>query len=90
MAGISNCDVLTFTTIGSDHYPVICSIGEGVEVRPANGVSKWVFIKADWAKLKEVSDDTMKMIDLTGDIEDINCQVTNHCSSRESYTQEQK
>ena len=57
--------MLTFTTIGSDHFPVICSIGEGVEVRPANGVSKWVFTTADWDKFKEVSDDTKTMIDLT-------------------------
>ncbi len=42
LAGISHWHVWNDTTVGSDHYPVSCSVGERVEIRPGkecqNGV----------------------------------------------------
>lgn len=33
LAGVSNWEVWTSSTVGSDHYPVACSIGEREETR---------------------------------------------------------
>jgi len=66
----------SYNSIGSDHYPVSCLIGEKVEVRPGRGIPRWIFQKAKWEEFQTLSEGTMTMIDISGDIDDINKQVT--------------
>ena len=61
LAGVSNWEVLTATTVGSDHYPVSCLVGERVEV--SGKISKWVFGKADWDKFQKWNEETMTRIE---------------------------
>ncbi len=76
LASVSNWDVWTDTTVGSDHYLVSCSVGGRVAVRPSGGISKWFFGKANWDKFQELSEETMTATDFSGDIDEINNQVT--------------
>ena len=54
LAGISKWEVLSGTTLGSDHYLVLCSVGGKVEMNVGGGIPKWVYGKADWDKFKLV------------------------------------
>lgn len=76
LAGVSNWDVWTATTLGSDHYAVSCLVGERVEMRQGGVIPKWIFGKADWDKFQKVSEEIMERIDIYGDIDEINNQVT--------------
>jgi len=61
LAGVGKWEVLT---VGSDHYPVSCLIGEKVEVRPGGGIPRWIFQKAKWEEFQTLSDGTMTKIDM--------------------------
>ncbi len=76
LAGISTWEIWVASTIGSDHYPVLCMVGERGEVSASKGVTKWVFGKADWDKFQRLSEETVNEIDMCGDIDEINKQVT--------------
>lgn len=76
LAGVSNGGVWTASAVGSDHYPVLCSVGERVEVRPGGGIPKWVFGKADWGKFQKLSEEALTRIDISGNIDELNSQVT--------------
>ena len=45
LAGISNWEVLTGKSLGSDHYVLVCSVGGRGEVNVGNGIQKWVYSK---------------------------------------------
>ena len=76
LAGVSYCEVLTATTVGSNHYLVSCLVGKRVEVSVGGTISKWVFGKADWDKFQKLSEETMTRIDISGEIDTLNNQVT--------------
>ncbi len=38
------------STIGSDHYPVLCKIYVGIDERVEEREAKWIFTKAKWEK----------------------------------------
>lgn len=69
-------NVWTATTVGSDHYPVLCTVGGRTEVRKEGRIPKWIFEKADWDKFQKLSEETVTRIDMSGSIEDANRQVT--------------
>lgn len=74
LAGIGNWEVWTASTIGSDHYPVLCMVGERVDVRGSGGIRKWVFGKAEWDQFKSLSEETVNRIDMSGDTDKLNNQ----------------
>jgi len=76
LAGNSNWEVWTSTTVGSDHYPVFCSIGQRLEVGPEEIIPKWKLGKADWDKFKKLSDDYMIRVEVSGSIDEVNNQIT--------------
>jgi len=59
LAGISNWPVSNDTTVGSDYYPVSCSVGEQVEIRPGEGILKWGFRRADWVKFQQLTEESL-------------------------------
>ncbi len=75
------------TTVGSDHYPVSCSVGERVEIRPGEGMPKWGFRRADWVKFHQLSEESLSRIDVSGNIDETN-NVSNYYGSRWIYSQE--
>lgn len=76
LAGTGNCDIFKSSTIGSDHYPVFCMLGERVEVRPSGGNKKWVFGKAEWDKFNRLSEESLNNIDMDDNIDELNKQIT--------------
>ena len=76
LAGISKWEVLSGTTLGSDHYLVLCSVGGKVEVNAVNGIQKWVYSKAKWDKFKIVSEEIMESVDMSGDVDTLNSTFT--------------
>ena len=76
LAGICKWEVLTDSTVGSDHYPVMCYVGERVVARPNDKIPKWVFGKADWDKFQKISEETLTRINCSADIDEINSQIT--------------
>lgn len=76
LAGVCNWEVWTAATVGSGHDLVSCSVGERVKVRPGGGIPKWVFGKADWDKFQKLSEETVTMIDISGELDEINNQMT--------------
>ena len=76
LAGISNWEVLTGKSLGSDHYVLVCSVGGRGEVNVGNGIQKWVYSKAEWDTFKLVSEEVMVSVDTSGDIDTVNNSVT--------------
>ncbi len=76
LAGVSNWEIWKNDTVGSDHYPVVCSIGERGEIRLNGGNLKWIFGKADWDKFQKLNEEAIIKIDLSEDIDEMNNQIT--------------
>ncbi|KAK7877307.1 hypothetical protein WMY93_031957 [Mugilogobius chulae] len=69
-------DIRADTTLGSDHYPIICSVGERVKVTPSNGVNKWLFHRADWIKFQVLCEEAMVYVNEFDSISCMNNQLT--------------
>ena len=48
MAEICEWEVWLKSTVGSDHYPTVCTVGWREEEVSVDGVSRWVFRRAKW------------------------------------------
>lgn len=64
------------TTVGSDHYPVLCSVGGKLEVGSEDRIAKGNSAKADWESFKNLSDDAMVVVEVSGSIDDVNNKIT--------------
>lgn len=62
MAG--RCRFLQYlpTTEGSDHYPIMCTVGMRVEVSVGNGLRRWIFGKAEWRQFQELSEQELSQV----------------------------
>lgn len=78
--------------VGSDYYPVLCSVGERVEVRSSGGIPKWLFGEADWDKFQKLSEEGLTRVNIVDDVNAVNNQVTSaimkaddcrHCGKEE-------
>lgn len=76
LAGITKWEVWTKTTLGSDHYPVHCCIGEKVEKRVESGAKKWLFEKANWEEFQRLSEEVITTVDLEDEVDLINKRIT--------------
>ena len=47
-----------------------------MEVRKSGGIVKWLFQKAEWDEFQRLSEESMNRIEMLGDIDEINKQVT--------------
>ena len=54
LAGLSEWDILEHSTIGSDHFPLICKIAVEVNREVNWCPGKWHWKEADWELLNEV------------------------------------
>lgn len=76
MAGVSQWTVRTETTLGSDHYPVLCSIGGKVPVMPREGSQKWALHRADWEKFQDLCEEAVLSDVNLDSLESMNNQLT--------------
>ncbi|MGL4646262.1 MAG: hypothetical protein ACRCVL_03935, partial [Cetobacterium sp.] len=62
-------EVLEQSTLGSDHYPILCSVGLEICQQSKTMASRWRFDKADWDKFNRLCIDGMVNHSLDGDID---------------------
>jgi hypothetical protein len=77
LAGICLWEVLSGTTIGSDHYPIVVEVNLSIEISSTGGVDKWSFENADWEEFKRISEQEMERIDFKEGIDKVNNEVCN-------------
>lgn len=72
LAGLSTWDVVHFTSLGSDHYPIFCELGTEVVTEPRGYLHRWNFDKADWNKFSELCE--LRLLDwsMSGDLNKCN------------------
>ena len=76
-AGYCEWEVCDVTTIGSDHYPIVCKLGFRAEtVSRGVGMGKWIFEKAKWDSFLLHSEQNMMSIEETGDVNIFNEMVS--------------
>lgn len=63
IARLCEWEIWEGSTVGSDHFPILCSIRMRVEKQSEEGVGRRVFGKANWAKFKELCEER-----LTGEV----------------------
>jgi len=68
--------VMENTTLGSDHFPILCSINADLDIQGRPSHKKWKFDKADWDKFKEICSVTAESITMQGDVEECASEVT--------------
>lgn len=54
------------STVGSDNFPILCSIQMRMERQSEEGGRRWVFGKANWEKFKELCEER-----LDGEVKDM-------------------
>ncbi len=47
-----------------------------MEIRPGEGMPKWGFRRADWVKFHQLSEESLSRIDVSGNIDETNKQIT--------------
>lgn len=57
------------STIGSDPYPIICTLDVDVRLSTEDSHGRWIFKKADWERFMETSDLYIVSIQETNDVE---------------------
>ncbi|KAK6303647.1 hypothetical protein J4Q44_G00261010 [Coregonus suidteri] len=72
MAGICEWEVWEESTVGSDHYPILCTVGRREEEVLVDGVGRWVFGRAKWDQFQELSEQVMARVDMRGDVDSMN------------------
>lgn len=75
LAGICLWEVMNQSTIGSDHYPIVCKVGGGRSVILEDLSERWIFGKAQWDKFREISESNLKNINREQDVELLNGNV---------------
>lgn len=76
MANSCEWKVKESTSIGSDHFPILCSINIEIDLQERPNHKKWDFAKADWVKFKEICCTSAETISMQGDIEECASEVT--------------
>lgn len=64
------------TSIGSDHFPIICSLNVEIDIQERPRHKKWDFTKADWQKFIEICSESTVLIVMEGDIEKCASEVS--------------
>lgn len=71
LAGICEWDVSEETSIGSDHFPIVCKILMQRDRPQTEGLGKWVFNRTRWDMFEFICEREIGEIDLNGDTEEI-------------------
>jgi hypothetical protein len=71
MAGICEWEVWEELTVGSDHYPIVCTVGRWEEVS-VNGVGRCLIGRAKWDQFQELSEQVMARVDMRRDVDSMN------------------
>ena len=86
LAGVSRWEVLNGWTVGSDHYPVLCSVGGRVDVVSGEGIERWLFGKADWGVFQVVREELVAQLDMVGGVDEVNGRITSDIIEAETET----
>lgn len=70
-------EVLDQSTIGSDHYPILCKAGFEIQKNEISVQQKWKFNKADWEKFNNLCKNEMKGFNMKNYID----EYSDHLSS---------
>ena len=65
------------SSIGIDHFPILCTIDINVHAQERYVIEKWCFEKANWEKFQEYCIEGAKSISMDGSIEECYVIVTN-------------
>ena len=71
LAGLSEWDILEHSTIGSDHFPLICKIAVEVNREVNWCPGKWHWKEADWELFNEVCETRVGQVQITGEVNDM-------------------
>ncbi|KAJ7995611.1 hypothetical protein DPEC_G00246380 [Dallia pectoralis] len=70
VAGTSEWEVARQRTVGSDHYPIVCVVGQRDKEGVEEGLGRWVFSKADWVRFQVMSERGLKSgVEAGGEVE---------------------
>ena len=75
MAGQCSWEVVKHSSVGSDHYPIICQVGIGNCEVPACALERWKFSKANWSLFQTLSEQGINQINKNQDIDHFNDNV---------------
>lgn len=64
------------SSIGSDHFPIICSVNIEIDIQERPSHKKWCFAKADWEKYKELCCKSADCFSLEGTIEEYASEIS--------------
>ncbi|KAI2655937.1 RNA-directed DNA polymerase from mobile element jockey [Labeo rohita] len=71
VAGICEWKLWEDSTMGSDHFPVLCKLYVRKDEREEGREDKWIFNKAMWGKFEYLCEVASSEIDLSQDIDEI-------------------
>lgn len=66
LAGICEWEVLEETSVGRDHFPVLCSVLLQTNKKQGEILGKWVFSSAKWEMFKYMCETELDKIQLNG------------------------
>ena len=64
------------SSIGSDHFPIMCTFDVELDIQRRPSHKKWWFEKADWKKFKESCCKAAESVSLEGSIEENTSTIT--------------
>lgn len=70
-------EIIENTTIGSDHFPILCRIGLEVAKETIKTTTKWRFDKANWKEFNRICMGELSNFDIKEDIDCCNSKLTN-------------
>lgn len=76
MANSCDWNIIDSTSIGSDHFPIKCSINIEIDFQERPRHKKWDFSKADWEKFKEICCESADSMSMEGGIEECAFEVS--------------
>jgi len=76
MSNICEWDIKNDTNIGSDHFPIICSMDFDMYIQEGYVIERWCFPKANWEKFKELCIEYTERISMEGDVNSCAAAVT--------------
>lgn len=75
LAGICEWEVVKDTTVGSDHFMILCQVGLQRRVAQGAVTGRGIFSRADWEMFRHICEEEMDKIDLGEEIETIDRKI---------------
>uniref|UniRef100_A0AAQ4RRK9 Reverse transcriptase domain-containing protein n=1 Tax=Gasterosteus aculeatus aculeatus TaxID=481459 RepID=A0AAQ4RRK9_GASAC len=76
MAGRCEWRVMRDSTVGSDHYPIVCRFEAGVCMQSRGHGKRWCYEKADWIKFKYLCEREGRKLTMEGSVNECAQELT--------------